>query len=77
MMNDVTWTDLDAGLIAAAFHQRYERLAPYFGYKTKEESAVGWGDVPEQNRRLMIAVAKSLLQDGVIRGGKNSGQETI
>lgn len=46
--------------IARAFHEAYERLAPSFGYKTREASAKPWSEVPEQNRNLMIAVVESL-----------------
>ena len=42
---------------ARLFHETYERLAPTFGYETRRESAVPWEDVPEDNRRLMTAVA--------------------
>lgn len=52
--------------VARAFHEEYERLAPYFGYETRQESAVPWEQVPEQNRALMIAVAGSLLGKGTI-----------
>ena len=52
--------------IAAAFHDTYERLAPMFGYKTRIASAVPWDEVPEQNKRLMIAVVDKLIADGVI-----------
>ena len=51
--------------MAQAFHEAYEELAPQFGYKTREASAVPWADVPESNKRLMIAtcerVARALL----------------
>lgn len=47
--------------IARRFHESYERLAPSFGYETRKESAVPWEDVPEPNRRLMIAVARDVL----------------
>lgn len=47
--------------LARRFHEAYERLAPSFGYETREESAVPWDDVPEQNRALMIAVCAELL----------------
>lgn len=40
--------------MARRFHEAYERLAPGFGYKTREASAVPWDDVPENNRLLMI-----------------------
>ena len=37
------------------FHEAYERLAPEFGYRTREESAVPWERVPARNRDLMTA----------------------
>lgn len=53
--------------IAREFHETYERLAPRHSYETRPESAVAWDDVPENNRRLMVAVADELLERGVIR----------
>jgi hypothetical protein len=47
--------------IARQFHDAYERLAPQFGYTTRPESAVPWDKVPEQNRRLMIAVVQDVV----------------
>jgi hypothetical protein len=55
--------------IAEAFHEAYERLAPSFGYRTRESSAKPWAEVPEQNRRLMEAVVADLIERGVICGG--------
>lgn len=43
--------------LARLFHETYERLAPSFGYETREASAVPWEDVPEPNKSLMVAVA--------------------
>lgn len=57
---------MDAEQIAQAFHEAYERLAPDFGYKTREASAKPWSDVPGPNKSLMIAVVQSLLDSGVI-----------
>ena len=57
---------MDAEQIAQAFHEAYERLAPDFGYKTREASAKPWAEVPEQNKSLMVAVAQSLLDAGVV-----------
>jgi ribosomal protein L37E len=48
--------------IAELFHTTYERLAPAFGYETRRESAVSWQQVPEANKRLMIAVAGEVLR---------------
>ena len=48
--------------LAHKFHESYERLAPYYGYKTKTESAKPWKDVPEENRSLMIAVCKEIIK---------------
>lgn len=42
--------------LAKLFHETYERLAPMFGYETREESRKEWDDVPAQNKALMIAV---------------------
>lgn len=50
-----------AEALARLFHDTYERLAPNYGYKTREESAVPWDDVPEPNRSLMIAVAGEIV----------------
>lgn len=51
----------DTEKLARKFHETYERLAPAFGYKTREASAKPWEEVPEQNRNLMIAVCEELL----------------
>lgn len=50
-----------AEALARTFHETYEALAPHFGYETRPESAMEWADVPEPNRRLMIAVADSIF----------------
>lgn len=47
--------------LARYFHQTYENLAPHYGYETRKASAVPWAQVPENNRRLMIAVCESVL----------------
>lgn len=51
---------LEPETLAKAFHEAYERLAPQFGYETRKDSAVPWADVPERNRKLMIAVCAEL-----------------
>jgi len=55
----VTVPDID--MLARRFHEAYERLAPDYGYETRPESAVPWEDVPEANRRLMIAVCEEVV----------------
>jgi hypothetical protein len=47
--------------LARAFHEAYERLAPDYGYKTREASAKPWAEVPADNRLLMTAVAAEIL----------------
>lgn len=47
--------------LAKLFHDQYERLAPEYGYKTREASAVPWDEVPKQNKDLMIAVAGRII----------------
>ena len=46
--------------LAQLFHETYERLAPEYGYETRKESAKPWADVPENNKRLMIAVCEEV-----------------
>lgn len=53
--------------IAREFHEAYENLAPEFGYRTREASAVPWDEVPSQNKELMKATVTTLLQKGIIR----------
>lgn len=43
---------------AREFHKAYERLAPKFGYKTREETK--YFDPESPNGQLMIAVMKEL-----------------
>ncbi len=52
---------MKAEQLAKLFHETYEFLAPGFGYKTREASAKPWEDVPENNKKLMIAVAEKVL----------------
>ncbi len=48
--------------MAQRFHEVYERLAPDFGYETREESCTEWEDVPENNRKLMIATCEEVRE---------------
>lgn len=59
-----------AARIAEQFHEAYEMLAPRYGYKTREASAVPWAEVPEQNKILMIDVVQNLLDHGIIIEGE-------
>lgn len=59
---------MTAEQLAQLFHETYERLAPNFGYETRKESAVPWLDVPEKNKRLMIAVAEDILREQAKEG---------
>lgn len=53
---------MDAEQIARLFHETYEELAPQFGYETREASRKPWKDVPEKNKKLMIAVAEKVFE---------------
>lgn len=55
----VPWSCAEA--LARDFHEAYERLAPAFGYKTREATAVRWEDVHGANRDLMVATASEIL----------------
>jgi len=48
--------------LAIKFHETYEALAPEFGYKTREESAKPWSEVPKQNKDLMVEVCKEIIK---------------
>jgi len=52
---------MDAEQLAMLFHKTYEELAPSFNYETRKASAKPWIEVPENNRKLMIAVAEKIL----------------
>jgi hypothetical protein len=56
-------TAQDGEGLARLFHEAYERLAPEYGYKTREASAVPWEKVPENNKRLMIATVAAVAPD--------------
>lgn len=62
--------------VAELFHTTYERLAPAFGYETRRESAVSWEQVPEANKRLMIAVAAEVLRhlEATVQRADGGGQ---
>lgn len=51
----------DAESVAKLFHEAYERLAPAFGYETREATRVPWEQVPERNKHLMIAATAEVL----------------
>lgn len=50
----------DAETLAQMFHAQYELLAPKFGYQTRFPGSM-WSELPENNRKLMIAVAQNIL----------------
>jgi hypothetical protein len=52
----------DAETLAQRFHEAYERLAPQYGYETREGSSVPWEHVPIENRALMIATCAEVLR---------------
>lgn len=52
--------------IAKRFHEVYERLAPDYGYETRKASAKPWDEVPQNNRRLMVATVAELRKEGTI-----------
>jgi hypothetical protein len=64
----------DAEQVAQRFHETYERLAPDFGYRTREASAKPWTEVPEQNRAPMIAVCAELLDSQFIERQSPQGR---
>jgi len=63
LLTELTEIDvLAAEQLAKLFHEMYERLAPQFGYKTRDDSAAGWEKVPEINRTVMLATCEEVLR---------------
>lgn len=54
--------------IAKSFHESYEQQASNFNYKTRVATSKPWDAIPENNKKLMIAVVQDLLDKGVIHG---------
>lgn len=50
---------LEPDVLAQAFHEAYERLAPEFGYETREETRQF--DPESRNGRLMLAVCDEII----------------
>lgn len=65
----MTHRKFDPEDIAQAFHERYELMAPEHSYETRKESAVSWESVPANNKSLMVAVVRRLIDDGIITPG--------
>ena len=57
--------------IARLFHESYEELAPLYGYKTRDASAVLWESVPEGNKKLMIATVFRVRKELAKLGDKS------
>lgn len=55
--------------IAEAFHDAYSSLAPLHGWTVQEVTRTTFQDLPDENRLLMVDVAATLIQDGVIEPG--------
>lgn len=53
----------DAEDVARRFHEVYETLAPSFGWETQERSSVPWDELPEENRKLMVAVCRLVIPE--------------
>lgn len=58
-----------ADVVARAFHEKYEQLAPMHGWETQHRSRREWEDVPAENRALMVHVADDLIGEGIIWPG--------
>jgi hypothetical protein len=52
--------------IARAFHEEYEAAAGQHGWETQDVTRTSFDDLPEENRRTMVATVQSLLGRGVI-----------
>ena len=46
--------------IAMKFHETYERLSVEYGWKSQESCQVSFEELPEENRKLMLAVVREV-----------------
>lgn len=60
-MTEQEHEDVRVARLTRQFHEAYERLAPEFGYRTREESAVPWEQVPAANRALMYETVAKVM----------------
>lgn len=56
----VEWS---AERLARLFHDRYEALAPLYGWQTQKISAVRFDELPQSNKRLMMHVCREVLYE--------------
>ena len=61
--------------LAVIFHGIYERLAPDFGYETKEETRVF--DASSPNGKLMIEVCREMQEYILSRQEKGASDDRI
>lgn len=55
-----------AEYLAERFHEAYERLASTYQDDTLGKSRTAWTDVPDRDKKLMIATCQDLLDKKVI-----------
>ncbi len=58
-------------LMALKFHEKYERLAPQFGYETRESTREFDPDSP--NGKLMVAVCAEIISE--VRANDTQGEK--
>lgn len=54
--------------IAAAFHERYEALAPGHGWESRTKG-IPFAELPDANKQLMRETVAALIDDGMIEAG--------
>ncbi len=54
---------MTAEQLANRFHDLYEEMASQYGYETRRDSSVEWENVPDNNKQLMIAVCRRILEE--------------
>lgn len=64
-----------AKALAQQFHEAYERLAPSFGYATRQESAKPWDDVPVANRQLIEEVCREVMLPKLLQAKRDGMEE--
>lgn len=49
-------------ILAEWMHDQYEEIAKEMGWKTKEECRVKFEDLPKENMKVMLELAKRIIK---------------
>ena len=57
--------------LAIWMHEQYEEISKQARWKTQKKCQVKFKDLPEENRKVMLELARRLIKKFNLKGGKN------